>query len=151
MSDANSSLDDPDLGPLHRATSELEDGSVLTHDWFVGSVEADGSSYELMVEGASPDEVAPLLPRLRTVVADTPRLRRVASDAVVTTFSTGDPDPTELDEATDDLDLETIEAAADGTVVLHFTDTCGEHFPEGYWPAVHLDAEDAVATVTVES
>ncbi|MEV8265651.1 hypothetical protein [Microbacterium sp. NPDC077057] len=151
MSAANSSLEDPDLGPLHRATSELDDGTVLTHDWFVGSVEVDGSTYELMVEGASPDEVAPLLPRLRTVVAALPGLSRVASDAVVTTFSTGDPSAAELDEAADDLELETIEAGADGTVVLHFTDTCGEHFPEGYWPAVHLDAAGAVATVTVES
>lgn len=151
MSDANSSLDDPDLGPLHRATSELDDGSVLTHDWFVGSVEVDGRTYELMVEGASPEDVAPLLPRLRAVVAGLPGLRRVASDAVVTTFSTGDPDLTELDEAADDLDLETIEASSDSTVVLHFTDSCGEHFPGGYWPAVHLDAEGAVATVTVES
>ena len=104
-----------------------------------------------MLEGASPGDVAPLLPRLRTVVAALPDLRRVASDAVVTTFSTGDPDPTELDEAAADLDLETIEASGDGTVVLHFTDSYGEHFPEGYWPAVHLDAEGAVATVTVES
>ena len=148
MSAANSSVDDPDLGPLHRATSELDDGSVLTHDWFVGSVEVDGRTYELMVEGASPDEVAPLLPRLRTVVAALPGLSRVASDAVVTTFSTGEP---ALDEAADDLELETIEAGADGTVVLPVTDTCGEHFPEGYWPAVHLDGEGAVATVTVES
>ena len=47
--------------------------------------------------------------------------------------------------------IEAIEAAADGTVVLHLIDSCGEHFPEGYWPAVHLGVDDSVVQVTVES
>lgn len=151
MSDAPSSLDDSGLSSLRRATSTLEDGTVLTHDWFVGSAEIDGYTYEVMLEGTTPDEIAPLLPRLRATLADLPATRRAASDAVVTTFSTGEPTPTELDEAAADLELETVEAAADGTIVLHFTDTCGEHFPDGYWPAVHLDAGGDVANVTVES
>ena len=49
------------------------------------------------------------------------------------------------------LTIEAIEAAADGTVVLHLIDGCGEHFPEGYWPAVHLGVDDSVVQVTVES
>ena len=151
MTDAHSTIDDPRLGTLTRARSELTDGTVLTHDWFVGTVSVDGAEIELMVEGTSPDEVMPLLPRLREVVARLDTLRRTATDAVVSNFSTGDPEPHELDEAASDLTLDTIESASDGTVVLHLSDSCGDHFPDGYWPAVHLAVDDTVAQVTVES
>ena len=151
MTDAHSTIDDPRLGTLTRARSELTDGTVLTHDWFVGTVSVDGAEIELMVEGTSPDEVTPLLPRLREVVARLDALRRTATDAVVSNFSTGDPEPHELDEAASDLTLDTIESASDGTVVLHLSDSCGDHFPDGYWPAVHLAVDDTVAQVTVES
>lgn len=70
---------------------------------------------------------------------------------MVTNFSNGEPEPHELDDAASDLTLETIEAAADGTIILHLIDSCGEHFPEGYWPAVHLGAGGDVEQVTVES
>ena len=151
MTDAHSTIDDPRLGTLTRARSELTDGTVLTHDWFVGTVSVDGAEIELMVEGTSPDEVTPLLPRLREVVARLDALRRTATDAVVSNFSTGDPEPHELDDAASDLTLDTIESASDGTVVLHLNDSCGDHFPDGYWPAVHLAVDDTVAQVTVES
>ena len=151
MTDAHSTIDDPRLGTLTRARSELTDGTVLTHDWFVGTVSVDGAEIELMVEGTSPDEVMPLLPRLREVVARLDTLRRTATDAVVSNFSTGDPEPHELDDAASDLTLDTIESASDGTVVLHLSDSCGDHFPDGYWPAVHLAVDDTVAQVTVES
>lgn len=151
MSDQPSTIDDPRLGTLTRARSELTDGTVLTHDCFAGTVSVDGTEIELMLEGTSPDEVEPLLPRLREVVSRLAVLRRIATDAVVTNFSTGEPEPHELDEAASDLTLDAIESASDGTVILHLNDTCGTHFPEGYWPAVHLDVDDAVATVTVES
>ena len=38
-----------------------------------------------------------------------------------------------------------------GDVVLHLADTCGDHFMDGYWPAVQLDPDDNVVAVTVES
>lgn len=151
MSDENTTIDDPELGTFARARSELTDGTVLTHDWFVGTVSVEGTELELMLEGTTSDEVAPLLPRLRDVVKRLHTLRRIATDAAVTHFNTGEPEPDELDDAASDLTLETIEAAADGTVILHLTDSCGEHFPEGYWPAVHFDVDDSVAQVTVES
>lgn len=151
MSDETSTIDDPELGTFARAHSELTDGSALTHDWFVGTVSVEGAEIELMLEGTTADEVAPLLPRLRDTVKRLHTLRRIATDAVVAKFSTGDPEPDDLDDAAADLAIEALEAAADGTVVLHLTDTCGEHFPEGYWPAVHLAVDDSVAQVTVES
>lgn len=151
MSDATPWIDDPRLGTFTRARSELTDGTVLTHDWFVGTFSVDGTEIELMLEGTTPGEVAPLLPRLREVVARLDTLTRIATDAVVAQFSTDEPEPHELDDAASDLTLETIESAADGTVVLHLDDGCGEHFPEGYWPAVHFDVDDTVAQVTVES
>lgn len=151
MSDASPTIDDPELGTFTRATSELTDGSVLTHDWFVGTVSVEGTELELMLEGQTPDDVAPLLPRMREVVKRLHTLRRIATDAVVTNFNTGEPAPQDLDDAASDLALEAIEGTPDGTVILHFTDSCGEHFPEGYWPAVHLGIDDAVQQVAVES
>jgi hypothetical protein len=151
MSDENTTIDDPELGTFGRARSELTDGTVLTHDWFVGTVSVEGTELELMLEGTTSDEVAPLLPRLRDVVKRLHTLRRITTDAVVTHFNTGEPEPHELDDAASDLTIEAIEAAADGTVILHLIDSCGEHFPEGYWPAVHLDVDDSVAQVTLES
>lgn len=151
MSDETPTIDDPELGTFARARSELTDGTVLTHDWFVGTVSVEGSELELMLEGTTSDEVAPLLPRMRDTVKRISVLRRIATDAVVKNFSTGELQPHELDDAASDLTIEAIEAAADGTVILHLIDGCGEHFPEGYWPAVHLDVDDSVAQVTVES
>ncbi|AZS40078.1 MULTISPECIES: hypothetical protein [Microbacterium] len=151
MSNETPTIDDPELGTFTRARSELTDGTVLTHDWFVGTISVHGTDLELMMEGTAPDEVEPLLPRLRDTVKRLDIVRRIATDAVVTKFSAGEPGSLELDEASTDLAVEAIEAAADGTVVLHLTDGCGEHFPEGYWPAVHLGVDDSVVEVTVES
>lgn len=151
MSDEHPTIEDPELGPLTRATTELTDGSVLTHDWYSGTAVIDGSELELMLEGTNPQDVTPLLPRVRETVADLASLRRIASDAVVTNFSNGEPEPHELEDAASDLTLETIEAASDGTIILHLIDSCGEHFPEGYWPAVHLGTGGDVEQVTVES
>jgi hypothetical protein len=151
MSDQHPTIDDPELGTLTRATTELTDGTVLTHDWYGTSLVVDGTEIELILEGTDPREIALLLPRVKDVLARLPALRRVASDAVVTTFSTGEPERFELDAGASDLALDTIEAAADGMIILHLTDECSEHFPEGYWPAVHLGASGDVEQVTVES
>lgn len=151
MSDEHPTIDHPALGTFTRASTEMTDGTVLTHDWYVGSLSADGTELELMVEATAPEEARALLPRLQAAIADLAARRRLASDAVVAEFSQGEPEPSELDEAASDLALETIEVAADGTVILHLTDTCGSHFPEGYWPAVHFGADDDIAQVTVES
>ncbi|KJQ54841.1 hypothetical protein [Microbacterium sp. SA39] len=151
MSDEHPTIDDPELGILTRATTELTDESVLTHDWYGRTIVVDGDEIELMIEGTDPSEIAALLPRVRETVTHLVSLRRIASDAVVTAFSNGEPEPHELDEAASDLSLETIEAAADGMIILHLIDGCGDHFPEGYWPAVHLGAGGDVDQVTVES
>lgn len=151
MSAQHPSLDDPELGRLVRGESVFEDGTVAVHDWYVGSIADGDSEIELMVDGTDAESIQSLLPRLRAVVADLEGIRRTASDAVITQFSDVEPEQHELDEGAQDLRLEAIESAADGTFVLHFVDTCGEHFPEGYWPAAHLDADGAVTAVTVES
>ena len=39
----------------------------------------------------------------------------------------------------------------DGAVVLHLEDGCGEHFMQGYWPAVRFDDDGDVVEVTVEA
>lgn len=151
MSAQQPSLDDPELGRLVRGESIFDDGTVAVHDWYVGTVSDGDAEIELMIDGTDVESVRPLLPRLRTVVADIATIRRAASDAIFTQFSDVEPEPYELDEGARDLRLEAIEATADGTFVLHFADSCGEHFPDGYWPAAHLDGDGAVTAVTVES
>lgn len=151
MSEEHPTIDDPELGTLTRATTELSDGTVLTHDWYAGGTVAQGAPLDLMVEGTNADEASTLLPHVHETIAALAVLRRLASDAIVTAFSTGTPEQHELDDAASDLTLETLEASADGTVVLHFIDSCGEHFPEGYWPAVHLGTDGQITQVTVES
>ena len=151
MSDEHPIIEDPELGSLVRATTELSDGTVLTHEWYAGGTVAGGAPLDLMIEGTNADEVRTLLPHIHETIAALPVLRRLATDAVVTAFSTGTPEQHELDDAASDLSLETLEASADGTVILHLIDTCGEHFPEGYWPAVHLGTDGQITQVTVES
>ncbi len=150
MSDAPE-ITHPELGAFRRARTELLDGEVLDHDWYSALIEVDGESVELTAASGSPEEVRAMLPRIAETVQALPTLRRVLSDAVVTGFSEGEPTAAELDDAASDLELQTIEAHPDGTVTVHLNDGCGEHFPEGYWPAVHLDRDGAVTDVTVEA
>nr|WP_201470165.1 hypothetical protein [Microbacterium hydrocarbonoxydans] len=151
MSDEHPIIEDPELGTLVRATTELADGTVLIHDWYAGGTVVEGAPLDLMIEGTNADEATALLPRVHQTISALPALRRLATDAVVTAFSNASPEQHELDDAASDLSLETLEASADGTVVLHLIDTCGQHFPEGYWPAVHLGADGQITQVTVES
>lgn len=144
-------IDDPELGTFSRATTELSDGTVLTHDWYAGTVTVDGEDLDLMLEGTSADEARALLPRVRETLASLDVLSRLATDAVVTAFSTASPEEHELDDAASDLVLETIEASEDRSIILHFTDSCGTHFPDGYWPAVHFGDDGQITQVTVES
>jgi len=53
MTDEHPTIDDAQLGVLTRATTELTDGEILTHDWFVGTVTTDDGELELMLEGTT--------------------------------------------------------------------------------------------------
>jgi hypothetical protein len=149
MSTQHATIEDPELGTLSRAETTLDDGDVVTHDWYSGALTIDGRELELMIDGADVGQVATLVPRVHEVVADIDGIRRRASDAIVTHFSDGEPSQDELAQAADDLVLDTVEITDDATV-LHFTDSCGQHFPEGYWPAVHLGLDGSIGEVTVE-
>lgn len=133
-------------GGFTRGSTTLTDGEVLVHDWFV----ADGTP-EIMLRTANAAEAARLLPQLAVFFRDQAAWHRRATDAVVTQFSEDAPEQAELDEAETDLVLATVEAYPGGDVVLHFDDLCGEHLPEGYWPAVRFDGSGAVSAVTVEA
>ncbi|MCW5250715.1 MULTISPECIES: hypothetical protein [unclassified Streptomyces] len=93
---------------------------------------------------------APVAARLRRAAGRCAELERRAAEAVVREFGEGAPTEAELAEARADLLLDTIEADGDG-VVLHLSDTCGAHFPDGYWPAVRFDDAHEVVRVTVEA
>lgn len=149
MSTLHPTIEDPELGTLSRAETTLDDGDVVTHDWYSGALTIDGRELELMIDGADVDAVGALIPRVHAVIADLDGIRRRASEAIITHFSDRNPSPAELDEGAADLVLDTLEIT-DETTVLHFTDSCGRHFPEGYWPAVQLSADGQVGEVTVE-
>ncbi|ARU53814.1 hypothetical protein CBR64_10755 [Cellulosimicrobium cellulans] len=80
-----------------------------------------------------------------------PRLARRAVEAVVRRFSEDEPTAEELAEAAEDLVVELVQRRDDGGTVVHLADSCGEHFLDGYWPAVRFDAVGDVVEVTVES
>ena len=149
MSTQHAAIEDPQLGTLSRAETTLDDGDVVAHDWYSGALTIDGRELELMIDGADVDQVGSLIPRVHAVVADLDGIRRRASDAIITHFSDGEPSLDELETGSDDLVLDTLEITDDATV-LHFTDSCGRHFPDGYWPAVHLGLDGTIGEVTVE-
>lgn len=149
MSTQYPTIEDPELGTLSRAETTLDDGDVVTHDWYSGALTIDGHELELMIDGADTDAVGTLIPRAHSVVADLDEIRRRASDAIITHFSDGEPSAAEFDQGAGDLVLDTLEITDDATV-LHFSDSCGQHFPEGYWPAVHLGLDGTIGEVTVE-
>ncbi|HEU5029339.1 MAG TPA: hypothetical protein VFV01_30825 [Spirillospora sp.] len=65
--------------------------------------------------------------------------------------SAGPPTADDFADARNDLSLNTIAVKDGDEVVLHFTDSCGRHFLDGYWPAVRFDRDDTVLDVTVEA
>lgn len=133
-------------GVFTRAATTLSDGEVLIHDWYA----TDGEP-ELVLRTPDPAEAVGLVSRLATFFADESGWHRRATDAVVAEFSEGPTEPAELDEAADDLILETVEVHPGGDLVLHLGDSCGRHFPSGYWPAVRFDVDAVVTAVTVEA
>lgn len=149
MTDSPTPITHPELGVFERAHTRLADGQVLQHDWYEGRVPGASDELELMLETPDHDRARALLPVLAGAVGALPTLRRVASDAVAHAF--GEPTPQELEEAAADLRVVTVTARTDGTIVLHLDDSCGEHFLDGYWPAVVLDSAFEVLEVTVEA
>lgn len=139
-------------GELTRATTTLTSGETLVHDWYSpeAASSADGEP-DLMLNATDAAAASALLPRVAAFFADRAGWHRRATDAVVHEFSTEEPTADELAEAAHDLVLHTLEVLADGDVVLHLNDSCGQHFLDGYWPAVRFDADDVAVEVTVEA
>lgn len=106
---------------------------------------------ELIVDTTDPARAEALEQRLADVLVMLPGVARTATDAVVRRFSEDEPPAAELDDAAQDLVVSALVAHEDGSVVVHLDDRCGEHFLDGYWPAVRLDAGNEVVAVTVES
>lgn len=138
-------------GELTRATTTLTSGETLVHDWYSVDGEAADGEPDLMLNATDAAAASALLPRVAAFFADRAGWHRRATDAVVTEFSTEEPTEDELAEAAHDLVLHTLEVLADGDVVLHLDDSCGQHFLDGYWPAVRFDAADVAVEVTVEA
>ncbi|WP_416981781.1 hypothetical protein [Streptomyces sp. T028] len=105
----------------------------------------------LLIDTEDPAEAERLAPRLRRAAEQREELARRAVEAVVRRFSVEPPTAEDLAEAGADLVLDTIEVDGEGEVILHFTDSCGKHLLDGYWPAVRFDERDAVVDVTIEA
>ncbi|UOQ57809.1 hypothetical protein MUN78_02940 [Leucobacter allii] len=133
-------------GVFTRATTTLTDGEVLVHNWYAADVEP-----ELLVRTSDAAEAAALLPVLSAFFEERAAWHRRATDAIVRRFSESEPESAELDEAESDLVLSSVEVQPGGDVLLHFDDSCGQHFMHGHWPAVRFDASGSVMEVTVEA
>ena len=133
-------------GAFTRDSVTSLDGEVRLFERF--SVAGDP---HLTLETGDVAIAAGLLNRLEEFLSHRAQWDRAATDAVVIEFSSEDPTKAELDEAADDLRAEQIVILPDGAVTVHFNVTCGQHFLDGYWPAVHFGPDDAITQVTVES
>ncbi|MDO5677503.1 MAG: hypothetical protein Q4G35_08370 [Propionibacteriaceae bacterium] len=133
-------------GEFIRSSTTLTDGEVLMSDTY----ELDGDP-AVLLRAADPAVAAGMLPSLEAFFADPDGWRRRAVNATVSEFSDEPPSDEEIEEAMDDLVLQTVVVEADGSIVLHLDDSCGEHVMEGYWPAVSFDADGDVSQVFVES
>ncbi|WP_460072385.1 hypothetical protein [Streptomyces sp. YKOK-I1] len=111
----------------------------------------DSGDVALLIDTEDPAEAERLTPRLLRAVEHRAELERRAVDAVVREFSAEPPTAEDLAEAAADLVLDTMVVDGDGELMLHFTDSCGKHLLDGYWPAVRFDGEDTVIDVTVEA
>ncbi|MDR6200664.1 hypothetical protein QE374_002573 [Microbacterium sp. SORGH_AS428] len=145
MPDESASLPSP-WGVFSRDSVRSIDGEIRVFERF--SVAGDP---HLTLETGDERVAAGLLARLEAFLARRALWERAATDAVVVEFSAEDPTQDELDEAAADLRAEQIVVFPDAAVTVHLNDTCGQHFLDGYWPAVHFDSHDVVAKVTVES
>ena len=144
-------ITDERLGVFTSDAQPLSDGSVLHHS-FCGSMrDPDGREIVLMLDTTDPREARRLLPRLYGMAENLTVLERRAIEAIARAFTNGPPSADDLADARDDLSLNTIAVEDGGEIVLHFTDSCGRHFLDGYWPAVRLDRDDTVLDVTVEA
>ncbi|MFH8223027.1 hypothetical protein ACH4C2_26095 [Streptomyces sp. NPDC018057] len=146
-----SNLTDEVLGVFTRGSFALSDGTLLYDSSYSLTRDLGGRTVTLQLATTDPAEAHRLLPRLRHAVAHHADLHHRAVTAVVHTLSDGPPTPDDLTEAHTDLLLDTIEATSPTDLTLHLSDSCGEHFLDGYWPAVRFDGEGGVVGVTVEA
>lgn len=139
------------LGRFVRESQSLPGGGCLDNSFFSQHRQLEGRTVVLLLDTEDTAEAQRLLPRLRRAVEGGTALRRRAVEAVVLEFSASPVTEEELSQAQADFLLDTIEVDDGRDVVLHLTDSCGEHVMDGYWPAVRFDAEDQVIDVTIEA
>lgn len=142
------------LGAFVRDGFRLPDGTWRPYDFYSLDLRLDGRRLTLTLNAADPEQARDLLPRLRRALENRSDLHCRAAEAVVHAFSDQPPTPAELADAHDDLQLTEIEAytdAEDALIVVHLADSCGQHFADGYWPAVGFNRQDAVTDVSVRA
>ena len=138
---------DSDWGQFTRGPYSSEDGTEYFEQYYLLPGRPD-----LVLQTPDRHLAAKLIKVLQAALYELDDRQRTASDAVVGAFSGGArPTPSELDEAAEDLVLETIVAHSDKTVVFHFKDSCEEHFLPGSWPAVRMNAAGEVLEVWLDS
>lgn len=140
------------LDGFRRGSLVLPSGEVFQHSFFEGTVSSEHGWMDAMVDSSDPEAVRRLLPRLREVAGRsrefTARALEAVADAIVEELVESESGAEGL---ADDLVPQTLEALADGTVVLHLRDLSGKRFPEDDgWPTVHFDAAGRVSQVSMD-
>ncbi|MEU5979240.1 hypothetical protein [Streptomyces sp. NPDC047315] len=105
----------------------------------------------LSAERVGPEEVAALLPRVRSVLAEFAAVRERAAAFLWEWGAEGGETEEERAGFHRDMAPTTLTVTAAAQFALHFESRSGSYFPDGYWPAVHLDGDLRPDRVTVEA
>lgn len=145
------------VGPRPGACPPLADpvlGEIrFDHDvsYYSATVRAAGRDLWVSFDTAGPDLVAELLPHAGRLVTAFDRVHR---DGLAFLWSWG----AEGDESDEERERFGHQMRPDGLVVyrsgdfeVHYDDTSGEYFLDGYWPAVVYRGDMTPLTVTVEA
>ncbi|CAM3218394.1 hypothetical protein [Stackebrandtia soli] len=114
-------------------------------------LDRNGEAVVLVVSEADADTARALLPRLGGVVEDLTSVSRAGIRYLVDQLSTEPVAEVEYVEAYTDLAVTDVVVDATGTVTIHFSDGCGEHFLDGYWPSVSFDAANEPVSWSLEA
>jgi hypothetical protein len=102
-------------------------------------------------EGPGARDIMATLPRVRAVLADFAAVRERATEYLWAFGATGDESDEEKANFLREMVPSTLVIAGPAAIELHYDDISEKYMPQGYWPAVHLDADLTPVEVSVEA
>lgn len=135
-------VSDPVLGtiPFDEGTSEY--GATLT----VGDL-----SVWLSFDGADVDRVTELLPRARDLVTDFASVERTGREFLWSEGSDGTETAQAREHYLDSLEPSGLVLYRTGDFEIHFDDTSGDHYLDGYWPVACFRSDRTPVSSYVEA